>query len=262
MMRALWSAASGMLGQQLHIDVISNNIANVNTTGFKKNRVDFEDLMYQNMKRAGTPVGGGTEIPVNTDVGLGVKVTATPKIFTQGDFMKTDNPLDLVIEGNGFFQVTMPDGTTAYTRDGAFKIDSEGRLVSSDGSVLEPEIVIPENATAVSVSESGQVSVLTAGSNDSTEVGQIELARFINPAGLSNLGKNLYKPTGASGDAITGTPGLEGFGTLSQGFLEMSNVQIVEEMVKMIIAQRAYEASSQSIKISDDMLRTANGLIR
>lgn len=262
MMRSLWSAASGMISQQLHINTISNNIANVNTTGFKKNRVDFEDLMYQTIRRAGTPVGGGTEIPVNTEVGLGVKVSATPKIFTQGDFMKTDNPLDMVIEGNGFFQVTLPDGTIAYTRDGGFKIDSEGRIVNSDGFVLEPEITIPENAVAISISESGVVSVLTPGAEVPTEVGQIELARFINPAGLSSMGKNLYKATAASGEAITGTPGLEGFGTINQGFLEMSNVQIVEEMVKMIIAQRAYEASSQSIKTSDEMLRIANTLIR
>ncbi len=262
MMRSLWSAASGMLSQQLHINTISNNIANVNTTGFKKNRVDFEDLMYQTIKRAGTPVSGGAQIPVNTEVGLGVKVAATPKIFTQGDFMRTGNPLDMVIEGDGFFQVALPDGTTAYTRDGAFKIDSEGRIVNSEGFILQPEITIPENATAISINESGVVSVLTPGAEAPTEVGQIELARFVNPAGLSSMGKNLFRATAASGEAITGTAGLEGFGTINQGFLEMSNVQIVEEMVNMIIAQRAYEASSQSIKTSDEMLRIANTLIR
>ncbi len=262
MMRSLWSAASGMLSQQLHINTISNNIANVNTSGFKKNRVDFEDLMYQTMKRAGTPVSGGTQIPVNTEIGLGVKVAATPKIFTQGDFLRTGNPLDLVIEGDGFFQVALPDGTTAYTRDGGFKIDSEGRIVTSDGFILQPEITIPENATAISINESGVVSVLTPGAEAPTEVGQIELARFINPAGLSAMGKNLFRATAASGEATTGTPGLEGLGTINQGFLEMSNVQIVEEMVKMITAQRAYEASSQAIKTSDEMLRIANTLIR
>ncbi len=262
MMRSLWSAASGMLSQQLHINTISNNIANVNTSGFKKNRVDFEDLMYQTMKRAGTPVSGGTQIPVNTEIGLGVKVAATPKIFTQGDFLRTGNPLDLVIEGDGFFQVALPDGTTAYTRDGGFKIDSEGRIVTSEGFILQPEITIPENATAISINESGVVSVLTPGAEAPTEVGQIELARFINPAGLSAMGKNLFRATAASGEATTGTPGLEGLGTINQGFLEMSNVQIVEEMVKMITAQRAYEASSQAIKTSDEMLRIANTLIR
>ncbi|MCK9222372.1 MAG: flagellar basal-body rod protein FlgG [Limnochordia bacterium] len=262
MMRSLWIAGSGMTAQELSIATISNNLANVNTSGFKKSRVDFQDLLYQTVRYSGTPVVQGAQIPTGIQVGHGVRPVSTQKIFTQGDYQQTDNPLDLVIEGEGFFQVTMPDGSTAYTRDGALKLDSEGRLVTSDGFVLEPEIVIPDNALDISVSTDGTVSVLTSDSEAAQEVGRITLVRFINPAGLRNIGRNLLKQTSASGEAIFGTPGLEGFGTVAQGYLEMSNVKVVEEMVSMITAQRAYEVNSKAIQASDEMLQTANNLRR
>ncbi|MBE3599444.1 MAG: flagellar basal-body rod protein FlgG [Limnochordaceae bacterium] len=262
MMRSLWTAASGMVGQQFTIDTIANNLANVNTGGFKKSRVDFQDLLYQTLRFAGTPVTAGAEIPTGLQVGHGVRPVATVKIFTQGTFRETDNPLDLVIEGDGFFQILMPDGTVAYTRDGAFKKDSEGRLVTSDGFALEPEIVIPPEAMEVSVASDGTVSVINPGSNEPQTVGQLELARFVNPAGLRNYGRNLFLATAASGQPIVGQPGLDGFGSLAQGFLEISNVQVVEEMVNLILAQRAYDANSKAIQASDDMLNTANNLRR
>ncbi|NLJ86870.1 MAG: flagellar basal-body rod protein FlgG [Firmicutes bacterium] len=262
MMRSLWTAASGMVGQQFSIDTIANNLANVNTAGFKKSRVDFQDLLYQTIRYAGTPVTAGAQIPTGIELGHGVRPVATQKVFTQVGFRQTDNPLDLAIEGEGFFQVLMPDGTIAYTRDGSFKRDGEGRLSTSDGFSLEPEIIIPENAVSINIGTDGTVSVLNAGENEQTSVGLIELARFVNPAGLQNLGRNLLARTAASGDPIEGTPGLDGFGALAQGYVEMSNVQVVEEMVNMIVAQRAYETNSKAIQASDDMLQTANNLRR
>ncbi|NPV53847.1 MAG: flagellar basal-body rod protein FlgG [Firmicutes bacterium] len=262
MMRALWSAATGMLAKQLNMDVIANNLANLNTVGFKKSRVDFQDIMYQNLRTPGTTVAQGAMVPTGIQVGLGTRPAAIQRVFQQGDFIQTENPLDLVIEGDGFFQVLMPDGSTAYTRDGAFKIDSEGRLVTSDGFPVEPEITIPPEATNITIGTDGTVSVMLAGQDQPEELGKIELARFINPAGLSSIGRNLFRNTAASGDAMIGTPGLEGFGTIAQGFLEMSNVKVVEEMVNMIIAQRAYEVNSKAIQTSDDMLAIANNLKR
>ncbi len=261
-MRALWTSASGMAGQQFTIDIIANNLANVNTSGFKKSRVDFQDLLYQTLRFAGTPVTAGAQIPTGIQVGNGVRPVATVKVFSQGTFRQTDNPLDLVIEGDGFFQILLPDGSVAYTRDGAFKKDSEGRIVTSDGFVLEPEIIIPEDAVEVSVGTDGTVSVVRLGDNEPVTVGTIELARFINPAGLRSYGRNLFLATAASGPPIVGQPGLEGFGAVAQGFLEMSNVQVVEEMVNLIIGQRAYDANSKAIQASDDMLNTANNLRR
>lgn len=262
MMRALWSAATGMLAKQLNMDVIANNLANLNTVGFKKSRVDFQDLMYQNLRAAGTTVAEGAKVPSGIQVGLGTRPAAIQRIFSQGDFVQTENPLDLVIEGDGFFQVLMPDGSVAYTRDGAFKMDSEGRIVTSDGFPVEPELVIPPEAVNITIGSDGTVSVMLAGQEEPQEMGKIELARFVNPAGLTSIGRNLFKSTAASGQPMVGTPGLEGFGTIAQGFLEMSNVKVVEEMVNMIIAQRAYEVNSKAIQTSDDMLAIANNLKR
>ncbi|NLV90973.1 MAG: flagellar basal-body rod protein FlgG [Firmicutes bacterium] len=263
MMRSLWTAASGMMGQQLSIDTMANNLANVNTTGYKKSRVDFQDLLYQSSRYAGTPVAAGAQIPTGIQTGHGVRPVATQKIFTQGTFKQTDNPLDLVIEGEGFFQVLRPDGTIAYTRDGAFKKDGEGRIVTSDGFPLWPEIIIPDDAVSVNVGTDGTVSVQRAGIDDVPQrAGQIELVRFVNPAGLRNLGRNLLAASVASGQPIVGYPDLDGFGAIANGYLEMSNVQVVEEMVNMIVAQRAYETNSKAIQASDDMLQTANNLRR
>jgi len=262
MMRALWSAATGMLAKQLDMDVIANNLANVNSAGFKKSRVDFQDLMYQTIRTAGSTVAQGSRVPTGIQVGLGTRAAAIQKVFSQGDFIQTENPFDLVIEGDGFFQVLLPDGSTAYTRTGAFKVDSDGRVVTSDGFVMEPELAVPANAVDISIGTDGTVTIQVAGENTPTELGQIQLARFLNPGGLMSIGRNLYKPTAASGDPAVGTPGLEGIGTIAQKFLEMSNVKVVEEMVNMIIAQRAYEVNSKAIQTSDEMLAAANNLRR
>lgn len=262
MMRALWSAASGMIAQQLNVDTIANNLANVNTAGFKRQRVDFQDLMYQTARVAGTPVAQGVELPTGIQVGLGTRAAATTKIFSQGMFQDTENALDVVIEGDGFFQVTTPSGALAYTRAGAFKTDSKGSIVTSDGYQLEPAITLPANTNGISIGADGTVSVTVKGSTETQSIGQITIARFANPAGLSNIGHSLYAPTAASGAAEVGTPGQDGRGGLAQGVLELSNVQVVEEMVNMITAQRAYEANSQAIKVADEMLQTANNTRR
>jgi flagellar basal-body rod protein FlgG len=252
-----------MKGQQVNLDVISNNIANVNTVGFKKYRVDFQDLMYQNLRAAGTVTGDdNNQVPTGVDLGHGTKVAATQRVYLQGAFQETGNDLDLVIQNDGFFQITMPDGTLAYTRDGSFKKDETGRVVTSDGYVLEPAITIPENATSITISSDGRVSVTEPGQNVPNEIGQIELARFINPAGLSALGQNLHVQTAASGEPIVNAPGTEGTGTIVQRYLEMSNVQLVEEMVNMIVCQRAYEINGKAITTSDEMLQTAVSLKR
>lgn len=262
MMRSLWTAASGMTAQQFNIDTISNNLANVNTTGFKRSRVDFQDLLYQTHRFAGTPITEGAQIPTGIQMGHGVRPVATQKIFTTGTIQQTDNALDIAIEGDGFFQILMPDGTVAYTRDGAFKQDSEGRVVTSDGFVLEPEIIIPEDAVELTIGTDGTVAVMLTGDSEPQHIGTIELARFVNPAGLSSFGRNLFVATAASGQPMIGTPGLDGFGVVAQSYLEFSNVQVVEEMVNMIISQRAYESNSKAIQASDDMLQTANNLRR
>lgn len=262
MMRALYSAASGMEAQQFAMDTISNNLANVNTTGFRRNEARFQDLVYQELRAPGTPVGASV-VPVGQDVGLGVKVGSSEKIFTQGNLMQTDNPLDVAIQGDGFFQVTMPDGTTAYTRDGSFKRDANGAIVTADGYFMQPQITIPQNAQNLSIGQDGTVTALVPGSNLPQQLGQIQIARFINPAGLSPVGgHNLYTQTAASGAPIVTQAGLNGAGTLQGGYLENSNVQVVQEIVNMIVAQRAYEASSKSITASDEMLQTANQIIR
>ncbi|ADN01687.1 flagellar basal-body rod protein FlgG [Spirochaeta thermophila] len=264
MMRSLWTAASGMVGQQYHIDTVANNLSNVNTTGFKKNRVDFQDLIYQTVRMAGTPATEVTVVPTPTQVGHGVRVAASSKIFTQGALQHTDNVSDLAIQGEGFFRVLLYDGTYAYTRDGSFKIDSNGQLVTSNGYRLIPEIVLPEGfiADTLAVSEDGRVTVKVPGQDDPVEVGQIQLYRFVNPAGLLAVGDNLYKVTNASGDPIGGRPGFDGMGKLLHKFLEMSNVSVVNEMVEMIVAQRAYELNSKAVQTSDSMLGTAVNLKR
>ncbi len=260
MLRSLYIAATGMEAQEINMDVISNNLANANTAGFKKSRADFQELIYQELRTPGAISAEGVQIPSGIQIGLGVRPVAVQKLFLQGDFVHTGNSLDLVIEGDGFFQVTMSDGEIAYTRSGAFKLDSEGRIVNSDGYPLEPGITLPANTLSTTVSSDGKVSVIQAGTSTPTEIGQIELARFMNPGGLKALGKNLFSPTDASGEATTGNPGAEGLGTISQGYLEMSNVNVIEEMVNMIISQRAYEINSKAVKASDEMLQVANNL--
>lgn len=262
MLRALFIAATGMEAQKHNIDVITHNLANVNTTGFKKSRADFQDLMYQSIKAAGAAAGEGVQIPSGIQFGLGVRLAAVQKMFQQGDFISTGNTLDLAIEGDGFFQITMPDGEIAYTRAGAFKLDSEGRIVNSEGYPIEPSISIPANTVNITISSDGKVSVLQAGSTEPVEVGQIELAQFINPGGLKAIGRNLFLPTDSSGEATTATPGSEGLGTIAQGFLESSNVNVVEEMVNMIVSQRAYEINSKVVQASEDMMQMTNNLRR
>jgi flagellar basal-body rod protein FlgG len=262
MIRALWTAASGMQSQQINIDVIANNLANVNTNGFKKSRPDFQDLMYQNLKSAGSPSTNSTQVPSGIQIGLGSKAAAVTKVFTPGAITQTGNDMDLAIEGDGFFQIIMPDGGTAYSRDGAFKKDSQGRIVNADGYPLTPEMVIPSNATKVSIGNDGTVTVFQAGQSSPTSVGTIQLATFSNPAGLSSMGHNLYQPTDASGSANTGTAGQDGIGALSQGYLEMSNVSVMEEMVNMIVSQRAYETNSKAVQAADEMLQQTNNIKR
>ena len=260
MIRALWTASTGMVAQQANLDVISNNLANVNTTGFKKTRNDFQDLMYQTMRQPGADSGADTQLPTGIQIGHGVRQVATQKLYGQGNFQSTGNDFDIAIEGDGFFQITMPDGTVAYSRDGSFKKDSQGRMVTSEGYPIEPPITVPENSTGITISSDG---IVTATVPDGTEdLGQITIARFVNPAGLESLGRNLLKETAASGAAIIGNPGDDGAGTLVQKYLEMSNVQVVEEMVNMIVAQRAYEVNSKAIQTADDMLEKAANLKR
>jgi flagellar basal-body rod protein FlgG len=262
MIRSMWAAASGMQAQSLNIDVIANNLANVTTSGFKRSRAEFQDLLYETMQPPGGSTSENTQAPTGIQLGHGVRPVAVAKSFTEGELQLTKNDLDLAIEGNGFFQVTLPNGTTAYTRAGAFKLDREGRIVTPDGFLLDPEISIPTDAVSMSVGMDGTVSALQAGDSAPRELGTIQLARFTNSAGLQSMGKNLFLPSDASGTAIVGTAGEQNFGTISQGFLEMSNVSIVDEMVNMITAQRAYETNSKVVQASDDMLQAANNLKR
>ncbi|VBB42498.1 flagellar component of cell-distal portion of basal-body rod [uncultured Desulfatiglans sp.] len=262
MLRTLWIAASGMQAQTLNIDVISNNLANVNSCGFKRSRADFQDLLYENLRPVGATSSLGNEVPTGIQLGHGTRPVAVQKIFLQGDYQQTQNELDMAIEGNGFFQILMPNGETAYSRAGSFKLDSEGRIVTSDGYLLEPEIRVPDDSEMLSIGTDGTLSIMRAGEVEPEEIGSIELARFANPAGLSSIGRNLFLETGASGQAILGIPGEDGLGTIAQGYLEMSNVSVVEEMVNMITAQRAYEINSKAIQAADEMLQMANNLKR
>ena len=262
MIRSLWTSATGMQAQALNLDVISNNLANVNTSGFKKSRAEFQDLLYETILPAGTSSSQDTQVPAGIQLGHGTRPSTVLKIFSQGSMENTQNELDLAIEGDGFFQITLPSGEVAYTRDGAFKLDSDGRVVNSAGFSMEPEIAIPSDALSISVGLDGTVSVLQAGESTPSEIGTIELARFVNSAGLISMGKNLFITSEASGDEMTGTAGQDGLGTLAQGFLEMSNVSVVDEMVNMITAQRAYESNSKAIQAADDMLQLANNIKR
>ena len=262
MIRSLWTSATGMQAQELNIDVIANNLANVNTSGFKKSRAEFQDLLYESMRSAGAASSQDTIVPTGIQLGHGTRPAAVQKMFTQGDFQNTTNELDWAIEGDGFFQIEIPNGDTSYSRSGEFKLDADGRIVNPDGFPLVPEMTIPTDTISISVGMDGTVSVIEAGDATPTEIGTLQLARFVNPAGLRSLGKNLYAPTEASGDEITGTAGENGFGTIAQGFLEMSNVSVVDEMVSMITAQRAYETNSKVIQTADDMLQMANNLKR
>lgn len=256
MNRAMHAAATGMNAQQLYIDTIANNLANVNTTGYKRSKVEFQDLLYETIRPAGAVT------PVQLQVGCGTRPVATPRIFTQGDLTNTGNALDLAIQGDGFFQILRPDGVTVYTRDGSFKVSADGRIVTAAGYLVQPEITLPAETQGVHVGRDGTVTVSVAGSTEPYEVGQLELVRFINPGGLKSIGDNLYEMTVASGEAIPGTPQSEGFGEVLQGYLEASNVEVVEEMVSMIVAQRAYEINSKAIRTADDMLGIVTNLKR
>lgn len=262
MIKSLRTAASGMMAQQMNVDNIANNLANVNTTGFKKSRVAFQDILYQNFRKAGTASSVGSQLPTGLAIGYGTKAAATVRDFSLGEHMQTGNPLDLAIDGDGFFQIQHPDGTTVYTRDGSFNISGDGQIVNSEGYFILPEITIPDNATSVSIGNDGTIQVLQAGQEDPTEIGQLELARFVNPAGLTALGRNLLAISAASGDPITDIPTQSGLGQIGQGYLEMSNVKVVDEMVNMIVAQRAYEMNSKAIQTSDQMAEIANNLKR
>ncbi len=262
MIKAMRTAASGMAAQQLNVDTIANNLANVNSTGYKKSRVEFQDVLYQRLRGAGAESAAGTITPVGLDVGYGVKPAATQRSFTQGILQSSGNPLDLAIDGEGFFQVQMPNGEIAYSRDGAFKLSADGEFVTSDGLFVQPGISVPADAELITVSDDGLVSVRVPGDPEAQEIGQLELAKFVNSAGLEAIGHNMYVETPASGGPLLGNPTLEGFGRVNQGYLEMSNVEIVDEMVNMIIAQRAYEINSKAIQTSEQMTEIANNLKR
>lgn len=260
MLRSLSTAATGMLAQQTNIDVISNNIANVNTSGFKKSRAEFQDLISQTLRAPGAQVAQGTFQPAGIQIGLGVKNSAIQRITTEGTMQSTDNPTSLAISGEGYFQIQMDDGEIAYTRDGNFKIDANGQMVTSDGFQLIPQITIPEDATSVTITNDGRVTVKQPGTAELTEVGTVELVRFPNESGLLAVGKNLLLETGASGSPVQGTANQEGFGSIEQGYLEGSNVAVVEELINLITAQRAFEANSNVIRASDEALQTVNRL--
>jgi flagellar basal-body rod protein FlgG len=261
MIRALYTAASGMNAQQLNVDNIANNLANANTTGYKMRRAQFQDLLYQSIVQPGASAGQQTTVPTGLQLGLGTRASSNEIIFTQGNSSETDNPLDVVIQGNGFFQVRLPSGELGYTRDGSFQLDKNGVVVDSSGNPLEPQITIPANAQSVTIAPDGTVSYLTPGQAAAQKAGQIQLAGFQNPAGMNSIGKNLYQPTDASGDATVASPGgTEGLGTLMQGYTEQSNVSIVEEFINLIVAQRGYEANSKVVKAADEMYQQVNNL--
>ncbi|MEE9255914.1 MAG: flagellar basal-body rod protein FlgG [bacterium] len=262
MIRALFTAATGMQAQQLNIDVIANNLANVSTVGFKKMRADFQELIYETIIPAGAESAAGNEIPTGLQIGSGVRPAATQKIFTEGEFKRTDNELDVAIEGDGFFQVTLPNGDTAYTRSGAFKMNSTGQLVTSEGFLISPNLTIPNTALTITIGTDGTISVVNAGSTAPSQLGQLTLTKFANPSGLNSLGRNLFAETSASGSPLSGTAGANGFGTIIQGFLENSNVSVVDELVALIEAQRAYEINSRTIQAADEMLQTVGNLKR
>jgi flagellar basal-body rod protein FlgG len=262
MMQSLYTASTGMLGMQTQIDVTANNISNVNTIGFKKSRAEFADLMYKVMSYAGTSTSDVTKSPTGIEVGLGSRPTAINKIFSEGSLKQTDNQLDVAITGNGFFKLELPDGTEVYSRNGAFKIDDEGNVVNGDGYKLIPGIVIPPDATNITIGTDGTVTVVQPGQTQASQIGQVETTNFINPAGLHSMGDNLYLETDSSGQPVAGTPGIDGLGVLRQGFVELSNVELVVELTDLITGQRAYDSNSKVITTSDEMLQTTNNLKR
>jgi flagellar basal-body rod protein FlgG len=254
MIRSLWISKTGLEAQQTQMDVISNNLANVSTSGFKRARAVFEDLLYQTIRQPGAQSSEQTQLPSGLQIGTGVKPVATERIFTQGNLQQTGNAKDVAIQGNGFFQVLMPDGTTTYTRDGSFQLDANGQLVTASGYPIQPAITLPADTQTLTIANDGVVSVTQAGSSTPVTVGTLQLAMFVNPAGLQSLGENLYAETASSGTPSTNTPGSNGAGTLNQAYVETSNVNVVEEMVNMIQTQRAYEINSKAIQTSDQML--------
>ncbi len=259
MIRALYSAGSGMSAEQLNLDNIANNLANSNTTGFKMRRTQFEDLLYQNLIQPGAAAGAQTIVPSGLQLGLGTRPASNEIIFTQGNFQETDNPLDVVIQGKGFFQVQRPDGTLAYTRAGNFELNNDGNLVTADGNPVQPQITVPAQAQSITIAADGTVSYTQPGQTASQVAGQIQLANFANPAGLNSVGGTLFVPTDASGEPIVGVPGgQEGIGTLLQGYIEQSNVSVVDEFVNMIVTQRAYEANSKVVHAADEMYQEVN----
>jgi flagellar basal-body rod protein FlgG len=263
MMRALYSAASGMTAQQMNVDNIAHNLANSNTVGFKMRRAQFQDLLYQNLVQPGASAGAQTVVPSGLQLGLGTRASSNEIIFAQGNFSATENPLDMVIQGRGFFQVRRPSGDLAYTRAGTFHLDRDGNLVTPDGDPMEPQITLPADAQSVTIAGDGTVSYTQPGQTTTQLAGQIQLANFPNPAGLSSIGRNLYTPTDASGEPTVGNPGgQEGIGTLLQGYVEQSNVSVVEEFINLIVSQRAYEANSKVVKAADDMYQQVNNLTR
>lgn len=260
MIRSLWIAKTGLDAQQTQMDVISNNLANVSTSGFKRARAVFEDLLYQTIRQPGAQSSEQTQLPSGLQIGTGVKPVATERIFTQGNLQQTGNSKDVAIQGNGFFQVLMPDGTTSYSRDGSFQSDANGQMVTSSGYAVQPSITIPADTQSLTIARDGTVSVTQAGSATPVTIGTLQLSMFINPAGLQSLGENLYAETAASGTPSSNAPGSNGAGMLNQGYVETSNVNVVEELVNMIQAQRAYEINSKAIKTSDEMLQRLSQL--
>jgi len=261
MFRSLYTAASGMIAQQLNLDNVANNLANASTAGFRRRRLQFQDTLYQNMVMPGSAATQQTTVAAGLQVGMGSRASASEVIQAQGDFTQTNNPMDLLINGQGFFQLTLPNGQTAYTRSGAFHLDSQGNMVTADGNPLSPSITIPSGATDVSIGSDGTVTVTLPGQTQAQQVGSIQLAYFTNPGGLNSVGNNLFLATTASGDPIVGTPGgSEGLGSLQQGMLEQSNVNVVDEFIQMILAQRSYEANSRVVRASDDMYSELNNM--
>ena len=263
MIRALFSAASGMTAQQMNVDNIAHNLANANTVGFKMRRAQFQDLLYQNLIQPGAAAGTQTTVPSGLQLGLGARPAANEVIFTQGSFLNTNNPLDLVIEGRGFFQIRRPSGELAYTRAGTFQLNRDGVLVTADGDPLEPQITLPPEAQSITIAQDGTVSFTQQGQTSAQLAGQIQLANFANPAGMTSIGRNLFIPTDASGEPTVGNPGgQEGIGTLLQGFVEQSNVSVVEEFINLIMSQRAYEANSKVVRAADEMYQQVNNVTR
>ena len=261
MIRALYSAASGMAAQQMNVDNIANNLANANTNGFKMRRTQFQDLLYQSYVQPGAAAGSQTVVPSGLQVGLGTRPASNEIIFSEGNFQETDNPLDLVIQGKGFFQVLLPSGELAYTRDGGFQLDRNGNMVTSSGNMVQPQITIPAQAQSITIAADGTVSYTQPGQSASQTAGQIQLAHFPNPAGLNSIGQNMFQPTDASGEPVVAVPGgQEGLGTLMQGYTEGSNVSVVEEFINMIVSQRAYEANSKVVKAADEMYQQVNNV--